>query len=109
MLYPYLHNPERNHSHAEWHVSPYSQKCDSCGKYHHVYFYQESWFGTLDGGDSLDYTECLHCIIKQKINSVLRKIKKFIIVRAKAYKIALTVPKARRSELYKVALRVLSK
>ena len=106
MLYPYLNNPERNHNHAEWHVSFNSHKCDSCRKYHHVYFYQESFFATLDGGDSLDYTECLHCIIKQKIKSIPRKVKKAIKRHADALAIVKCVPLSKRFEVYGKLIKI---
>lgn len=51
------------------------QKCDTCGKYHKINFSMSTWFHTMDGGDSFDYTECWKCYWKQKI---LSKYHKFI-------------------------------
>lgn len=107
MLYPYL-DPECQ-NHAEYHISLYSHKCDSCGKYHHAYYYQIAFFATLDGGDSLDYTECLHCVVKQKACSILRKVKKFFAVRVKAYEIALAAPRSKRIQCYRTVLKYTSK
>ena len=55
----------------EW----YENKCESCGKYHRLNLRSSHYFYTLDGYDSMDYTECWRCILKDKVYSIKSKIK----------------------------------
>ena len=55
----------------EW----YESKCESCGKYHKSNLRSSHCFYTLDGYDSMDYTECWRCILKDKVYSIKSKIK----------------------------------
>ena len=66
----------------EW----YYQKCDSCGKYHKLNFTSTHYFYCWDGWDSMSYTECWRCVIKDKIYGVKCKIKKKIVHRYEAIK-----------------------
>ena len=54
----------------------YLAKCDECEKYTHFYRYDEYRFSTIDGWDSLSYTMCWRCVIKEKIRHAKYKIKK---------------------------------
>lgn len=49
-------------------LTSYKEKCDSCKKNSHFYRYEEVFFYTLDGYDSLWQRTCWRCIIKEKIN-----------------------------------------
>lgn len=82
-------------------------RCDSCGKYHHLNLYSSQYFYTMDGWDSLDYTDCWRCKIENKIWSVRNKVKKEI----KAHKLALSLLNRRHSikrniEHYKLRLKI---
>ena len=62
----------------EW----YYTKCDSCGKDHCLNFCSTHYFYCWDGWDSMSYTECHRCMMRDKIYSVKSKIKR----RYKAYR-----------------------
>ena len=59
----------------------YYQKCDSCGKYHRLNFDSTHYFYCYDGWDSMSYTECWKCRIKDKIYAIKAKIKRKIRAR----------------------------
>lgn len=64
----------------------YYQKCDSCGKYHRLNFYNVHYFYCWDGWDSIDYTECWKCRLKSEICSIKSKFKKKIKQRKEYHK-----------------------
>lgn len=72
----------RDSANWEW----YYQKCESCGKYHKLNFTATHYFYCWDGWDSMSYTECWMCVIKDKIYGVKDKIKKKIVNRYEAIK-----------------------
>ena len=72
----------RDSANWEW----YYQKCESCGKYHKLNFTATHYFYCWDGWDSISYTECWRCVIKDKIYGVKYKIKKKIVDRYEAIK-----------------------
>ena len=45
------------------------EKCDSCSKYHRRNFVSTHYFYTLDGYDSMSYTECWKCMLTSKVRS----------------------------------------
>lgn len=63
----------------------YYQKCGSCGKYHRLNFESVHYFYCYDGWDSIDYTECWKCKLKNKIYSIKWRIKE-TIKRRKEYR-----------------------
>lgn len=64
---------------AKW--EQYYTKCDSCGKYHSINFCSTHYFYCWDGWDSMSYTECWKCMLKDNMCSIkskfIRKIKLF--------------------------------
>lgn len=56
----------------------YYQKCDSCGKYHRLNFESTHCFYCWDGWDSMSYTECWRCKLRDKISGIKSRIKKKI-------------------------------
>jgi hypothetical protein len=66
-------------SYARWELDrKYKWKCDDCGKDRHLLFRSAYYFHTLDGYDSCNYAECLHCRMKGSIRNIKWKIKKKI-------------------------------
>lgn len=66
-------------SYARWELDrEYKWSCHTCGKDRHLLFRSVQYFHTLDGYDSLDYAECLHCRMKDSIRFIKWKIKKKI-------------------------------
>lgn len=63
----------------------YYQKCDSCGKHHRLNFESTHYFYCWDGWDSLDYTECWRCRLKDKAYAIKAKIKRKIKARKEYY------------------------
>lgn len=61
----------------EW----YYQKCESCGKYHRLSFTSTHYFYCWDGWDSMSYTECWKCKLKDRIYVIKSKIKRKIKAR----------------------------
>ena len=45
------------------------EQCNSCGKYHRRNFVSTHYFYTLDGYDSMSYTECWKCMLTSKVRS----------------------------------------
>lgn len=54
----------------------YYEKCESCGKYHWFNKVDTHYFYSLDGYDSMSYTECWKCKLKSKISGAKSKFKK---------------------------------
>lgn len=54
------------------------RRCESCGKEHWLNFTNTHYFYCYDGWDSMSYTECWKCRLKNKINSIMSKIKRKI-------------------------------
>lgn len=52
------------------------EQCDSCGKYHRRNFVSTHYFYCWDGWDSMSYTECWRCKLKDKISSIKCNMKK---------------------------------
>lgn len=82
--YDYLVN-ELPQDKAHW--SRWYSKCDSCGKYHRLNFVSEHYFYCYDGYDSMSYTECWKCVLKDKVYHIKRKIKKCITTIKYAFKL----------------------
>lgn len=76
---------------AKWEVDKYRWKCDACGKDRHVRFVSVHHFHTLDGWDSMSYSECFKCRIEAKIYNFKYKIKNGIRIRISAFKDAMRV------------------
>ena len=52
-------------NYAKWELDKkYKWKCDDCGKDRHLLFRTKEYFRTMDGYDSLDYSTCWMCAIK---------------------------------------------
>ena len=56
----------------------YYEKCQSCGKHHWFNKVDTYYFYSLDGYDSMSYTECWKCRFKSKISGMKSKFKKKI-------------------------------
>ena len=104
---PVLHGPENDYGqydylieeipedYAKWDFDmKYKWKCHHCGKEKHLLFRSEHFFHTLDGWDSLDYAECLHCRTKGTIHHWKWKINDGIKKRIATFKLTI--------ELYKI-------
>jgi hypothetical protein len=61
---------------SQW--SRYPCKCDDCGKERRLHRTDYHYFYCWDGWDSMDYTTCWKCHIKNVIRSSVHKIKKYI-------------------------------
>lgn len=59
----------------------YYQKCESCGKYHRLNFESTHYFYCYDGWDSISYSECWKCRLRDKVYAIKAKIKRKIKVR----------------------------
>ena len=106
---PALQDPENNygdqdylieelpHAYAKWEFAPYTCRCDSCGKERRLVLYSVDYFYTLDGWDSLDYTECWKCNLRDKIWSIKRKVKQNIA----AFKLARELYKENPTKTFK--------
>ena len=99
--YDYMIN-ELPHPIAEWCCRWHTSRCDSCGKYRHLYFYQESWFYTLDGGDSIDHSECWICMFKDAIRMRRFKFKKKLKQVAYTMKYAFRSQRGQKIKMYKL-------
>ena len=69
---------EHPHDYAKWEFDKYAWRCDNCGKDSHLLFRSVSHFYTMDGYDSMDYTECWKCRLKDKMHSIKYNIKRKI-------------------------------
>ena len=76
------------HDYAKWEFDKYACRCDSCGKDRHLRFRSVSHFYTMDGYDSMDYTECWKCRLKDKMHSIKHNIKRKIKKEIEAIKLA---------------------
>ena len=63
---------------VKWVLSRYKWKCDDCGKESHLLLRSAHYFYTLDGWDSMDYSECWRCRVKGMVFNAKWKIKKCI-------------------------------
>ena len=59
----------------------YYQKCDSCGKEHRLNFESTHYFYCYDGWDSISYSECWKCRLKDKIYAIKARVKRKIKAR----------------------------
>ena len=82
---------------AKWQFARWMNRCDTCGKESHLYFYSEQYFHTLDGWDSMSYTSCWKCELQDKFYSIKRKI----ILRIKTFKVARELYKANTKRTFK--------
>lgn len=73
--YDYLYTKMPNDA-SKW--ERYYEKCQSCGTYHWFNKVDTHYFYTMDGYDSISYTECWKCRFKSKISSMKLKFKKKI-------------------------------
>lgn len=88
---------ELPHDYAKWEFTPYTCRCDSCGKERRLVLYSVDYFYTLDGWDSLDSTECWKCNLRDKIWSIKRKVKQNIA----AFKLARELYKENPTKTFK--------
>lgn len=54
----------------------YYSQCETCGRYHWFNKVDTHYFYSIDGYDSMSYTECWRCKLKSKISGIKCKIKK---------------------------------
>lgn len=54
----------------------YYTKCESCGKHHRLNKVDTHYFYSMDGYDSISFTECWQCRLKDKIYAIKAKIKR---------------------------------
>lgn len=73
---------------AKWELSKYRWKCDECGGESHLLYRTAHYFHTLDGWDSMEYSYCWKCHIKNRIASFKYKIKRGVKIRVNAFKSA---------------------
>lgn len=64
----------------------YYTRCETCGKYHWFNKVDTHYFYSIDGYDSMSYTECWRCKLKSKTSSIKTKIKKKIKQRKEYHK-----------------------
>lgn len=64
---------------AQW--ERYYSKCETCGKYHKLNKVDTHYFYSIDGYDSISYTECWKCRLKAKIYAIKAKIRRKIKAR----------------------------
>lgn len=82
---PVLQGPENDYGQYDYLINPIPEnthewikgecRCDSCGKYRHLSVRDTAYFYTLDGYDSLDYTECWACVLAAKIRRMKKPFK----------------------------------
>lgn len=73
---------------AKWELDRCKWRCDSCGKESRMLFRSVSHFYTLDGYDSMNYTECWKCRLKDKMHSIKCRVKRRIKKEINAVKTA---------------------
>lgn len=73
--YDYLYTKMPNDT-SKW--ERYYEKCQSCGTYHWFNKVDTHYFYTMDGYDSISYTECWCCNVKSKVYGIKSKMKKQI-------------------------------
>lgn len=56
----------------------YYSKCETCSKYHWFNKVDTHYFYSIDGYDSMSYTECWRCKLKSKIYAIKASVKKKI-------------------------------
>ena len=64
--------------HCEWSFQRYTSRCESCGKERYWLFRSTHYFYCWDGWDSMTYTECWKCVLKNKLWGIKNRIKKEI-------------------------------
>ena len=64
--------------HCNWSMQRYTSRCDSCGKERHLLFRSTHYFYCWDGWDSMAYTECWRCVVKNQLWSIKNRINKKI-------------------------------
>lgn len=89
---------------AEWRFEIDTAHCECCGKQSHWLFYYTHYFHTMDGWDSMEHSECWKCMVCDKVYSIKRKI----VLRIKAFKIAIELYKGNQkfSDCYKLAKKI---
>lgn len=96
--------------HCGWDLQRYTSKCDSCGKESHLLFRATHYFYCWDGWDSMTYTECWKCVVKDKIWSIKNRFKKRIKSRINVLKTTLEFykldPKLDLKTSYKLAVKL---
>lgn len=70
----YAEELPRDNSKWSWYYS----KCDECGKHHKLHRTDTHYFYCWDGWDSMSYTTCWKCHVKDVIKYSIRKTQKFI-------------------------------
>ena len=103
--YDYLIEPLPK-DYAKWQFNKWASRCDTCGKERHLTFHSEHYFYCWDGWDSMGYTDCWMCMLKNKIHSIKWKIKKHIKVFKTAMELYKTSPSENFKYCYKMAWRL---
>ena len=86
---------------AKWELSKYRWKCDDCGKERHLLFRTAHHFHTMDGWDSLDYSTCWKCCVKNRIFNFKWGIKYGINKRIHAFNSAVRLRKNNKDRSFK--------
>lgn len=86
---------------AKWELSKYRWKCDDCGKEKHLRFCTAHHFHTLDGWDSLSWSTCWKCCIKNRIFNFKWGIKYGINKRIRTFKSAVRLRKNNKDRSFK--------
>ena len=86
---------------AKWDLSKYRWKCDDCGKERHLRFCTAHYFHTLDGWDSISWSTCWKCCIKNRIFNFKWGIKYGINKRIRAFKSAVRLRKSNKDRSFK--------
>ena len=97
-------------SSMKWELSKETWKCDDCGKYSHLTLTATDYFRTLDGYDSISWTTCWKCAIKNRIFNFRFHVKYTIVRKIKVFKTTMdlyrTNPKGGLKKYYKLALKL---
>ena len=91
---------------AKWQFTPYTCHCDTCGKERHLTFHSEQYFYCWDGWDSMGYTDCWLCRLRDDIHSIKRKIKLKIKTFMIAFEFYRNNPKRTFKHYYELAKEI---
>lgn len=86
--------------------------CHECGRETHLLFRSEHFFHTLDGWDSMDHAECLHCRMKGNIRDAKWKYKKKIKDSIEIIKLTIelySIGKKSLKDCYKLAKKIVTR
>lgn len=87
---------------ARWEFDrKYKWACRECGRESHLLFCSEHYFHTLDGYDSMYYSECWRCRMKGKMKSIKWRLKKGIKNKIETFKLAVELHQANNKKSFK--------